>query len=84
MGILSIHEFNTNISGTLARVEKGEDVILTRRGKRIARLTRDGLDTDDEAQRKADLDWWFSLMDRAPAVGGPASADERAGLVVRF
>lgn len=34
------HEAETNFSGLLARVEAGEEVVIARNGRRVARLVR--------------------------------------------
>lgn len=38
MGVLSIREFNANVSRAIARVEAGETIEITRNGKAIAEL----------------------------------------------
>ena len=37
---VNIHEAKTNLSRLLAQVENGEDIIIARAGKPIARLTK--------------------------------------------
>lgn len=43
-------EAKTKLSELLDRVERGEEVLITRHGKNVARLV--GLDETDEAQRR--------------------------------
>ena len=42
MGVMSIREFNSNISKAIARVEAGETLDITRNGKVIAELRPKG------------------------------------------
>jgi len=79
MGVMSIREFNANISRVLARVEAGEDIVLTRQGKRAIRLTREGVEQDEE-QRAASIARLRELMDQGFHLGGPATYDERTGV----
>lgn len=37
---VNIHEAKTNLSRLLSQVENGQDIIIARAGKRIARLTK--------------------------------------------
>ncbi len=36
---INVKEARSNLSSILDRVEKGEDIIITRRGKRVARIS---------------------------------------------
>ncbi|MCY4230726.1 MAG: type II toxin-antitoxin system prevent-host-death family antitoxin [Alphaproteobacteria bacterium] len=38
MHIVNVHQAKTELSRLLARVEKGEDVVIARRGEPVARL----------------------------------------------
>lgn len=40
MPTFNVHEAKTNLSRLLAQVEAGEDVIIARRGRPVARLVR--------------------------------------------
>ncbi len=42
---VSVAEAKAHLSEILDRVESGEEVVITRRGKVVARLTRDGRKT---------------------------------------
>lgn len=37
--VVNVHEAKTHFSGLLARVEAGEEIIIGRSGKRVAKLT---------------------------------------------
>jgi antitoxin (DNA-binding transcriptional repressor) of toxin-antitoxin stability system len=50
VGMMSIREFNSNVSKALARVEKGETLDITRNGKVIAELRPKGPIGDEK--------WW--------------------------
>ncbi len=78
MGVMSVREFNQNVSKALAQVEAGEEIILTRHGKRIARVTREGLLKDDE-QRQKNVASLNELMEQGIDFGGPATYEERTG-----
>ena len=76
MGVLSIREFNSNVSKAIAAVEAGEDIVLTRNGLRIARITREGLD-ESKTRRETDLKRLRQLMSEGIDLGGAATYDER-------
>lgn len=78
MGVMSIREFNANISKAFAEVERGEDLVLTRSGKPYLRITRDGL-YDAALKREAAIAELRALMDEGIDFGGPASYGERTG-----
>ena len=40
MSEINVKEVRSNISSVLDRVEKGEEIIITRRGKRVARVSK--------------------------------------------
>ena len=50
MGVLSVREFNSNISKALSRVEAGETLDITRNGKVIAEIRPKRPDRDAK--------WW--------------------------
>lgn len=78
MSIMSIREFNANISRTLAKVEAGEDVVLTRNGRPTVRLTREDPHAKDERRRSA-IEQLRKMMDQGFDFGGPATYEERTG-----
>jgi prevent-host-death family protein len=78
MGVMSIRELNANVSRALSQAEAGEDIVLTRNGKPVLRLTREGV-PDVEDRRKAAVAKLFALMERGIDFGGPATYEERTG-----
>lgn len=78
MGVMSIREFNANISKALAQVEAGEDIVLTRNGKPAVRITREGLD-DKEAKREEAIAKLREMFARGVDLGGPYTYEERTG-----
>ena len=50
MGAYSVAEVKAQFSGILAAVERGENVLITKRGKPVARITR-------ETQSDTAIDW---------------------------
>lgn len=78
MGVMSIREFNANISKALLQAEAGEDIVLTRNGKPAVRITREGID-DKEAKRQEAIALLRDMMARGVDLGGPATYDERTG-----
>jgi antitoxin (DNA-binding transcriptional repressor) of toxin-antitoxin stability system len=81
MTYMSINEFNANTSAAFARAEKGERIIITRRGKEILTLSTDGIAAAvaEEQRRKDALERLRALMSQGLAFGGPATYDERTG-----
>ena len=78
MGVISMREFNANISAACARVDSGEDVIVTRKGKKPIRLAPAEL-KDDEEQKARDLARLKELMEMGIDFGGRASYEDRTG-----
>jgi antitoxin (DNA-binding transcriptional repressor) of toxin-antitoxin stability system len=81
MGVMSIDAFNRNISKAITLAENGEDIVLTRHGKEILRLLRDGVAEAiaAEAQRKASLARMLEIMSKGYDFEAPATYDERTG-----
>jgi prevent-host-death family protein len=79
MGVISMREFNANISAVFARVDGGEDVVVTRKGKKPIRLAPADL-KDDEEQKARDLARLKELMGMGISFGGRATYEERTGL----
>lgn len=42
MASVSVHEAKTNLSRLIAKVEAGEEVVITRNNRPVARLVREG------------------------------------------
>lgn len=53
MAEIGAFEAKTHFSKLLERVEKGEEIVITRRGKRVARLVPERPSHDVEAARRA-------------------------------
>jgi len=79
MHIVSVHEARERLSALLRAVEAGEEIVITRRGHRVARLVPDpSRATGDEAgtrvlQRRRALDRlraYRRLAAGAPAIPG--------------
>jgi antitoxin (DNA-binding transcriptional repressor) of toxin-antitoxin stability system len=79
MGVISMREFNANISRAFARVDAGEDMIITRRGKPPLRLGPAEL-PDDQKRREEAYKRLCELMDSDIDFGGPATYEERTGI----
>ena len=68
---IGLREANHRFAKHIKAVEEGHEVIITRRGQPVARLTRD-LGTD----KPKDAKWWAAynqmlhLMETAPVTGG--------------
>lgn len=77
MGVISIREFNSNISKALARVEAGETLDITRNGKVIAELRPKQRRRSDDAEWQKNFERLMELFDNGVALGGPATYDER-------
>lgn len=78
MGMISMREFNANISAVFARVDAGEDVVVTRKGKKPIRLAPADL-KDDQDQKARDMARLRELMKIGIDFGGPATYEERTG-----
>ena len=78
MGVLSIREFNANVSRALARVEAGEELAITKNGRLFAKVTPakpNKLDDPEFAEayrRLAEM-----LEEPLPGLSGPATYEER-------
>ena len=79
MGVISMREFNANISRAFSRVDAGEEVIVTRQGKKPIRLLPADLSEKEERREKA-LKTLRELLDEGLNIGGPATYEERTGI----
>jgi prevent-host-death family protein len=75
MKTVNIHEAKSTLSALLAEVERGEDVVIARRGVPIARLTK------VEAKKKPVPGEWLSLpgwenFEYDPAIFAPLTDKE--------
>jgi prevent-host-death family protein len=76
MGVISIREFNANVSRALARVEAGEVLEISRNGKVIAEL-RPKSPRGDNAERRAARERLLRMMEEGFEVGAPFTYEER-------
>lgn len=79
MGAMSIREFNANISKALSAAENGEDIVLTRHGKQVLRVTREGLASKSSMQPDRAILRLRELLEKGIGFGGPATYEERTG-----
>ena len=79
MGMISIREFNASVSRTLARVEAGESIDITRNGKVIAELKPKTRRKIDDPEWQAAYIKLKKIMEKGVMSGGPASYEERTG-----
>lgn len=79
MSMMSIRDFNANVSRALAQAEAGEDVLLTRNAKPVLRITKEIVEKS-ELERQRAIDALRELMRRGIDLGGPATYEERTGL----
>lgn len=76
---IAAHEAKARLSELLDRVEKGEDIIITRRGKPVARISRAGPGHDVGAARAAAADL-LAMRDRLALETPPFSPEELRAL----
>lgn len=72
MGVLTIREFNANVSKALARVEAGETIRLTKHGRPIARIEPEKRTRPEPGtpEWQAAYDRMIALMDKGINLGG--------------
>lgn len=76
---VAAHEAKARLSELLDRVERGEEIVITRRGKPVARITRAGPGHDVAAARAAAADL-LAIRDRLAAETRPFSQEELRAL----
>ena len=80
MGVMSIREFNANMSKAFAKVEAGEIIKVTRNGKVIAKVVPEYNNAmDDPEYRAKDERMMMLLREGLPGLNGPATYEERTG-----
>ncbi|HUG80128.1 MAG TPA: type II toxin-antitoxin system prevent-host-death family antitoxin [Bryobacterales bacterium] len=73
--IKTLRESKANLSELVEQASRGEDVLITVRGKVKARLTR-ATEASDESEKAAWLRDLRKLRQRYATAGGPVSSDE--------
>jgi antitoxin (DNA-binding transcriptional repressor) of toxin-antitoxin stability system len=68
---IGLREANHHLAKHIKAVEEGHEVIITRRGHPVARLTRDlGTDRTKDPEWQAAYERMLHLMETAPVTGG--------------
>jgi antitoxin (DNA-binding transcriptional repressor) of toxin-antitoxin stability system len=68
---VGLREANHHLAKHIKAVEEGHEVIITRRGQPVARLTRDlGTDRTKDPEWQAAYERMLRLMETAPVTGG--------------
>lgn len=75
MRTLTVAEAKARLSALLSQVEAGEEIVITRRGRAIARLV-----PEPAAAPTMSLAEWFSFVDRQPCHEGPPAGELLARL----
>jgi antitoxin (DNA-binding transcriptional repressor) of toxin-antitoxin stability system len=74
--LIGAHDAKTRLAELLDRVERGEEIVITRHGRPVAKLSRTGPGHDVAAARAAAVAL-TTLRERiAEEAGAPFSADE--------
>jgi antitoxin (DNA-binding transcriptional repressor) of toxin-antitoxin stability system len=80
MGVMSIREFNKNVSAALAKVEAGETIKITSNGKVIANVVPERVNHMEDPEYRAAHEEMMALLRKGlPGLKGPASYEERTG-----
>lgn len=74
--LIGAHDAKTRLSELLDRVERGEEIVITRHGRPVARLSRTGPGHDVEAARAAVAALGTLRETIAQEAGGPFSLAE--------
>ncbi len=78
MGMMSIREFNANLSKTIARAEAGEVIEITRNGKPIVELRAKRVNKMDDPEFRAARERLLdSMREGIPGLKGPLTYEER-------
>ena len=73
MRTVSAREANQRFSKLLQAVVEGEEVVITRRGKPVARLAPIETAADDDAERQAEIDRIIAHFREGIDLGEPVS-----------
>jgi antitoxin (DNA-binding transcriptional repressor) of toxin-antitoxin stability system len=80
MGVISIREFNKNVSAALAKVEAGESLEISKNGKVFAEIRPKRKNRMDDPEYRAKYEKMIALMrEGIPGLKGPATYEERTG-----
>jgi antitoxin (DNA-binding transcriptional repressor) of toxin-antitoxin stability system len=80
MGIMSIREFNANVSKAFAKVKAGETIKVTSNGKVIATVSPERVNRMDDPEFRAARERMLEgFKTGIPGLGGPATYEERTG-----
>ncbi len=80
MGVMSIREFNKNLSAAFAKVQAGEILQISKNGAIIATLSPKPVNRMDDPEYRAAHEEMIALFRGGlPYLGGAASYEERTG-----
>lgn len=80
MGVMSIREFNKNVSAALAKVEAGESLELSKNGKIFAEIRPKRVNKMDDPAYREKYEKMLALMrEGIPGLKGPFTYEERTG-----
>jgi antitoxin (DNA-binding transcriptional repressor) of toxin-antitoxin stability system len=80
MGIMSIREFNANVSKAFAKVKAGETIKVTSNGKVIATVIPERVNRMDDPEFRAARERMLEgFKTGIPGLSGPATYEERTG-----
>ncbi|MBL0923752.1 MAG: type II toxin-antitoxin system prevent-host-death family antitoxin [Sphingomonadaceae bacterium] len=80
MGVMSIREFNANMSKAIARAEAGETIEITRNGKPVVELRAKRKNRMDDPEYREKYERMLAGMrEGIPGLTGPATYEERTG-----
>lgn len=74
--IVGAHDAKTRLAELLDRVERGEEIVITRHGRPVAKLSRTGPGHDVAAARAAANALMQLREEIAAEAGGPLALDE--------
>jgi antitoxin (DNA-binding transcriptional repressor) of toxin-antitoxin stability system len=80
MSVMSIREFNRNVSAALAKVEAGESIDVTKNGQVFAEIRPKRKNRMDDPEYRARYEKMMALMrEGIPGLKGPFTYEERSG-----
>jgi prevent-host-death family protein len=76
--MVSVRELNANVSASLARVEAGETLTITKNGRIVAELRPPRPTWMDDPEKRAVVERGLAVLKEGiPGFGSPASYEER-------